>query len=177
MLPLAPLPKDDVALAGFWRRVVAFLIDAVFLFAVQFLIAAGVLLARPDDMQAILNIAPVSGLVGWAYFVLLESSPARATLGKMALNLYLGDLRGDPISFRRALLRNFLKIFSWLPLGAGMALAAFTPRKQALHDLGAGTLVLRKVRYFVIGSEAPREPGDHWDGARWVASLPPLENS
>jgi len=49
--------------------------------------------------------------------------------------------------------------------------------EQALHDLLAGTLVLRRVNYFVIGPQAPTEPGDHWDGTRWVASVPPLEKS
>jgi uncharacterized RDD family membrane protein YckC len=177
MLPHAPLQKDDVAYAGFWRRFLAYGIDSVFLGGIQFLLAAGVLLVAPYDLRALLNVAPVAGAIGWAYFVIFESSPARGTLGKMALNLYVGDLHGDPITFRRALLRNFLKIFSWLLVGFGFVMVAFSPRKQGLHDLGAGTLVLRKVRYFVIGPEAPSEPGDHWDGARWVASVPPLEKS
>jgi hypothetical protein len=52
----------------------------------------------------------------------------------------------------------------------------FTPRKQALHDLLAGTLVLRKAHLIVLAPEAPTEPGDYWDGRRWVASVtPPLE--
>ena len=173
----AAVLKSDVAYAGFWRRSLAYLVDATFLFGVQFLIALGVLMVAPYDPQALLNIAPVSALVGWAYFVVMESSPARGTLGKMALNLYVGDLHGDPVSFRRALARNVLKIISWLLLGLGFVAAAFSPRKQAVHDLLAGTLVLRHVRYFAIGPEAPTEPGDHWDGARWVASVPPMENS
>ena len=177
MFPPATVLKSDVAYAGFWRRFLAYLIDATFLFGVGSLIALGVLMVAPYDLRSLLNIAPVSALVGWAYFALMESSPARGTLGKMALNLYVGDLHGDPISFRRALARYLLKFLSSLLLGLGYVAAAFSPRKQALHDLLAGTLVLRKVRYFAIGPEAPNEPGDHWDGARWVASVPPMENS
>ncbi|HET7339417.1 MAG TPA: RDD family protein [Candidatus Dormibacteraeota bacterium] len=181
MIPHAAGPaavlKSDVAYAGFWRRFVAYLIDATFLFGVQSLIALGVLMVTPYDLQSLLNIAPVSAAVAWAYFILMESSPARGTLGKMALNLYVGDAHGDPISFRRAAARNLLKIISWLLLGFGFVAAAFSPKKQAVHDLLAGTLVLRHVRYFAIGPEAPTEPGDHWDGARWVASVPPMENS
>lgn len=169
--------KSDVAYAGFWRRFLAYLIDTTFLLGVEGLIALGVLMVAPYDLQAVLNIAPVSAAVGWAYFVVMESSPARGTLGKMALNLYVGDLHGDPISFRRALARNLLKALSWLLLGFGFVAAGFTPKKQGLHDLLSGTLVLRKVRYFAIGPEAPTEPGDHWDGARWVASVPPMEKS
>ncbi|HKC20525.1 MAG TPA: RDD family protein [Candidatus Dormibacteraeota bacterium] len=169
--------KSDVAYAGFWRRVLAYLIDGTFLAGVQSLIVLGVLMVAPDNLQAILNIAPVSLLVGWAYFMVMESSPARGTLGKMALNLYVGDKHGDPITFRRALARNLLKILSGLLFGIGFVVAAFSPKKQALHDVLAGTLVLRKVRYFAIGPEPPTEPGDHWDGARWVASVPPMEKS
>jgi uncharacterized RDD family membrane protein YckC len=177
MLPYAPMLKSDIAYAGFGRRALAYLIDAVFLLGIEILVALGVLMIAPDNLQAIFNVAPVSVAVGWAYFVVLESSPARATLGKMALSLYVADKYGDPITFRRALARNLLKSISWLLLGIGFVMTAFTPRKQALHDLLAGTLVLRKVRYFTLGPEAPTEPGDHWDGARWVASVPPLENT
>lgn len=177
MFPQAPVLKSDVAYAGFWRRFLAYLIDATFLFGVQSLIALGVLMVTPYDLQSLLNIAPVSALVGGAYFVVMESSPARGTLGKMALNLYVGDLNGDPVSFRRALVRNLLKIVSSLMLGFGFVAAAFSPKKQGVHDLLAGTLVLRHVRYFAFGPEAPTEPGDHWDGVRWVASVPPMENS
>jgi len=176
-LPHAPALKNDIGYAGFWRRVVAYLIDAIFLAGVELLIALGVLMIAPNDLQAVFNIAPVSAAVAWAYYVILESSPARATLGKMALNLYVADAHGDPISFRRAVARNLLKSVSWLILGCGSVLAAFTPRKQALHDVVAGTLVLRKIRYFALGPEMPTEPGDHWDGARWVASVPPMEKS
>lgn len=172
-----PALREEVALAGFWRRVLAYLIDGVLLFGIQFLLTALVMLAGPVDPVSLANVALVSWAIGWAYFTILESSPARGTLGKMALNLYVGDAHGDPITYKRALLRNFMKTFSWLLLGFGFVLAAFTPRKQGLHDVLAGTLVLRKVRYLVLGPEAPSEPGDHWDGARWVASVPPLEES
>ena len=93
------------------------------------------------------------------------------------MGLYVADLRGDPIGFLRAFFRNALKVLSSLLIGVGWMMAGFGPRKQALHDLLAGTLVLRRVNYFVIGPQAPTEPGDHWDGTRWVASVPPLEKS
>jgi uncharacterized RDD family membrane protein YckC len=177
MIPPAAVLKSDAAYAGFWRRFLALLIDATFLSGVQSLISLGVLMVAPYDLKSLLNIFPVGLAVGWAYFVVMESSPARGTLGKMALNLYVGDKYTDPVSFRRALLRNALKILSGLLLGLGFVAAAFSPKKQGLHDLLAGTLVLRKVHYFAIGPEPPTEPGDHWDGARWVASVPPMENS
>lgn len=187
--------KTDVLFAGFWRRLLAYLIDQTVLFGVYFSIFASVRLLSPESfgsgpvvsngevdvasltatLVALNNVALVCGVIGVAYYAVLESSPARGTLGKLALGLYVGDVFGDPISFWRAVARNLLKFFSNVTLGIGWLMAGFTPRKQALHDLLAGTLVLRKSNYFVIGREAPQEPGDHWDGKSWVASVPPLE--
>jgi uncharacterized RDD family membrane protein YckC len=172
-----PIVRDEAAYAGFWRRLLAYLIDGVFLFGVQFLLSVGVLLSGPVTLGTLINITVVSLLIGWAYFTIMESSPARGTLGKLALGLYVGDAQRDPITFKRALLRNALKSLSWLLLGIGFLLIAFTPRKQGLHDVLAGTLVMRKVRYFVLGPETPRDPGDHWDGAHWIASVPPVEET
>jgi len=169
--------KTDVAFAGFWRRVLAYLIDAVVLFGVEVAIFGAVHVLAPTNLDALANIAPVCAVIGWAYYVLFESSPARGTLGKLALGLYVSDVSGEPIGFWRATFRNALKILSTIQIGVGWIMAAFTPRKQALHDLLAGTLVLRKVHYFVLGPETPTEPGEHWDGAGWVASVPPLEKS
>ena len=174
---LPAVAKTGVAYAGFWRRFLAYLIDGTLIAGVNLALYSTVHLLAPDNLDALANIAPVAVAISWAYFAVLESSPASGTLGKVALGMYVADVHGDPISFGRAVFRNGLKSVSWLLLGAGWILAAFTPRKQALHDVMAGTLVLRKVHYFVFGPEAPTEPGDHWDGKRWVASLPPLEKS
>ncbi|TMD26336.1 MAG: RDD family protein [Chloroflexi bacterium] len=165
--------KTEIAFAGFWRRFLAYLIDATVLFGIYASINITVRVLAPDNVDAMTNVGAFCAAVGWAYYALMESSPARGTLGKLALNLYVGDLHGDPITFRRAVWRNLLKTLSTLLLGTGWIMAAFTPRKQALHDLLAGTLVLRRVNYLVVGPEAPTEPGDHWDGTRWVASVPP----
>ena len=182
MIPLAQTPpsttlKSDVAYAGFWRRLLAWLIDGLVISAVGGILFTLVIELAPDNLDAFYNVPWVTAAIGWAYFVLCETSPARGTLGKVALNLYVGDLHGDPITYPRAVFRYFFKSFSSLLLGLGWLMAAFTPRKQALHDLLAGTLVLRRVNYFVIGEEPPTAPGDYWDGKRWVASIPPVEGS
>ena len=184
-LAYQPVARTDVAFAGFWRRLLAYAIDLIFLFGVELGLAAAVYVITPTtlsaiqggSLQTIAEVGPVMSAITWAYYGIFESSPARGTLGKMALGLYVGDIHGDPISFRRAVWRNGLKTLSWLTLGGGFVLAGFTPRKQGLQDLLAGTLVLRKVHYFVTTPEAPTEPGEHWDGTRWVASVPPLERT
>jgi uncharacterized RDD family membrane protein YckC len=59
----------------------------------------------------------------------------------MALGLVVTDLDGQRISFGKASGRHFGKIISSLILCIGFIMAGFTERKQALHDIMAGTLV------------------------------------
>jgi uncharacterized RDD family membrane protein YckC len=76
----------------------------------------------------------------------MESSPYQGTLGKMALGLIVTDLQGRPLSFARASGRFFGKIITgMIPFGIGYIMAGFTEKKQALHDMIAGCLVLRKT--------------------------------
>jgi uncharacterized RDD family membrane protein YckC len=144
--------------AGFWLRFVAILIDGIVLFAVlfvpirAFVAASGFSMgemANPWVMRHAMRVfffPRFFGLiVAWLYFALLESSSWQATLGKKALGLYVTDLNGQRISFGRATGRYFAKIVSNLTLCIGYIMAGFTARKQALHDIIAGCLVLRKV--------------------------------
>ena len=83
---------------------------------------------------------------GWLYFALMESSSKQATLGKMMIGVIVTDTDGNRISFGRASGRFFGKIVSWITLLIGYRMAAFTKRKQALHDIMAGCLVIRKPK-------------------------------
>ena len=82
-------------------------------------------------------------MLSWVYYAGLESSSMRATLGKKALGLQVTDLTGQQISFARATGRYFGKLLSALTLGLGYLMAAFTERKQTLHDIVASCLVTR----------------------------------
>ena len=154
-----------VAYAGFWLRFVAFLIDGVisgFLFLILLiplfiLTGAGAALGRigsgediSDEVAAFVGIGFVLGFfvitvgVRWLYYALSESSSWQGTLGKKMLNLTVTDLSGQPISFARASGRYFAKfITNLIPLAIGYILAGFTEKKQAIHDMIAGCLVLR----------------------------------
>ena len=169
MVPAYPVAPIAVALpspyAGFWLRVVAYIIDSIVLgviFGVLFLIGIAIVgvgslhtMVRGMDsgdagppVAFILMLIFVSflGLIAsWLYHAYLESSPNQGTLGKMALGLIVTDLQGRRISFGHATGRFFAKIItSLIPLGIGYMMAGFTEKKQALHDMIAATLVLRK---------------------------------
>jgi uncharacterized RDD family membrane protein YckC len=162
--------------AGFWRRFAAYLIDGLLLGAVQGSITLLVATIAPHDLRAQVNVLPVSILVTWAYFSLMESSPAMATVGKIALGIYVTDREGDPIDFRRASIRYWAKVISTLTLMLGWLMAAFTPDKRALHDYLAGTLVLRRATVPLLASYADGAlvMGEHWDGSRWSSEPGPL---
>jgi uncharacterized RDD family membrane protein YckC len=155
--------------AGFWLRLAAYLIDLILLFVVEAVLAAAVIVMDPGDLRAFLNITPVAYALSWAYFALFESSPLQGTVGKHAVGIYVSDIHGDPISFGRASARFWLKPLSSLVLMVGWIMAAFTPRKQALHDILARTLVLRKITAPTAISPADAANlDDYWDGRRWV---------
>ena len=80
-------------------------------------------------------------ILAWIYYASLEASPWQATLGKKAMGIRVVDRDGMRCSFGRTSLRLFSKIFlsGLLTLGVGYLFAAFTEKKQALHDLLADT--------------------------------------
>ena len=80
----------------------------------------------------------------WIYHTMMESSRHQGTLGKMALGVKVTDLNGNRISFARANGRFFGKWLSGAIMNIGYLMAAFTEKKQALHDTLAGTLVVLK---------------------------------
>ncbi len=95
----------------------------------------------PLPLSYFLLISIVPQLLYYAFF---ESSKPMATPGKLALGLIVVDSNGRRLSFWRALCRNLGKGLSHLFLNLGFIMAAFTKKKQALHDMMAGCLVVRK---------------------------------
>jgi uncharacterized RDD family membrane protein YckC len=160
-----PTESKPVRYAGFWLRFVAFLIDYFLLQFVGFILAlpfvgaiifSALNIADAGDFneQTIMGIGGIIGAVitlslltmatGWLYYALMESSKNQATLGKMALNLKVTDLDGNRIGFGRATGRYFGKIISRMILYIGFIMIGITEKKQGLHDMMAGCLVVRK---------------------------------
>ncbi len=130
--------------AGFWRRVAAALIDGLLLsvVTVPLTLAFGDGDAYADAARSS-AASSISVVITWLYSALMESSTKQATVGKMALGMIVTDLEGRRIGFGRATGRHFAKILSALILGIGFLMIAFTQRKQGLHDILAGTLVIK----------------------------------
>lgn len=146
----------EVVYAGFWKRVAANFIDSVVIGLVGGIIGAmigGVLGAALGmngglggggfvAIQLITNL--VSIVITAGYYAWFHSSTNRATLGKMAIGIKVVRSDGEAISFLRGVGRYFGFLLSSLILGIGLLMAAFTERKQALHDMLCDTLVVDK---------------------------------
>ena len=78
------------------------------------------------------------------YGALMESSKYQATVGKLAMGIYVTDTNGSRLSFLKAFLRHIGKILSGWILFIGYIMAAFTDKKQALHDYLASSIVVKK---------------------------------
>jgi uncharacterized RDD family membrane protein YckC len=165
----APVVAANVGYAGFWLRFVAAIIDG---FVIGIPLAPIIIIlmlpvfknmGNPQAMQdpnvmmhvmgPVFGIAIiVSMIASWLYWGLCESSSWQATLGKKALGLYVTDTDGNRCTFGRTSGRYFAGRFIWsIPYVGGMYMlpdaicAGLTGKKQAIHDMIAGCLVLRRL--------------------------------
>ena len=160
----APAPRvaaPALPYAGFGRRLVAFLLDLLVgvgawlaVVAALTFVLAGVMLSVggqtlntfPESVPGWVNLSYYGlGLVmTWLYYTLAEASRWQGTVGKMALGVKVTDAAGARISWPRANARYWAKLLSFLIAGVGFLMIAFTERSQGLHDMLAGTLVIRR---------------------------------
>ena len=132
-----PAPAIVPMYAGFWRRVAANILD-------------GLVLIIPNLVLTFLLGNGTAGLLAQLavlllYYALMHSSASQATVGKRAFGMKVTDLEGERIGFLRALLRVPALWLAALLLGVGLLMAAFTRRKQGLHDMICGTLVVNRI--------------------------------
>ncbi len=163
---LAYAAVQRVEYGGFWLRFLAYVIDNIIigfgvvlvLVPLIFLTGLGTLLSQihPEEelgdaglfliIGLIFLAATVGLVVTWLYHALMESSEWQATVGKRALGLVVTDMDGQRVSFARATGRHFGKIITnMVPMFIGYLMAGFTEKKQALHDMIAGCLVLGRI--------------------------------
>jgi uncharacterized RDD family membrane protein YckC len=137
---------QDPAYGGFWVRLVALTLDNAVVFLLLLAAVLGLAaLSATTGLETLVDLLSWLALsfVPFLYWPVLESSGWQATVGKRIMGLQVTDAGGARLGFLHAVLRTLAKIVSSIPFGLGFAMAAFTARKQALHDLIAGTLVVR----------------------------------
>lgn len=159
----------EVSYAGFWLRLAAYLVDSIILSIAGLIIAIPAIGAivwfaigfehinEPKEFLIDDNLLKVGAIVGiiilmslfsmvmaWLYYALMESSSYGGTIGKIAVGIKVTTLDGERITFGKATGRYFAKIITNFTLLIGYIMIGFTEKKQALHDLIANCIVIKK---------------------------------
>jgi uncharacterized RDD family membrane protein YckC len=152
MLDTEDVFLQDVTYAGFWLRLFAYLIDTIIIRVGLYLVwtIVGVntpqnVIESPMEAAGLFSIIALTEVFAtMVYAALFVSGSWQATPGKRAVGIKVTNMIGKPISFGNALGREAAKFLSAMIIGIGFLLAAFTERKQALHDMIAGCLVVKQ---------------------------------
>jgi uncharacterized RDD family membrane protein YckC len=153
---MAPIAEEPVfRYAGFWRRFSAWIVDLVLITIATVPVAIGliwIMEALHGDLRMKLGHARyLAGLGavfswvigGWLYNAQMLSSDRQATYGKRFLGLRVITGRGRKVSYAQASARHFAEFLSAFIGFFGFIVAAFTRRRQALHDIVADTVVVQ----------------------------------
>ena len=141
--------------AGFWIRTIALFIDNLIcglltvLLSLPFFVITGYSYSSAFYGISSFSFDSVMGfslgtIINWLYFTLLEASEWQATLGKKFVGIQVRNESGQPINLAIANIRYWSKLVSGFILCLGYLMAAFTEKKQALHDKIAATVVIYK---------------------------------
>jgi uncharacterized RDD family membrane protein YckC len=83
---------------------------------------------------------------GFLYFTLFVGLRGQ-TPGKILFGLRIVRVNGEEMTYGRACIRSLGWILSLLLFSVGFLMIAFTRQKQGLHDMLAGTYVVRNPRW------------------------------
>jgi uncharacterized RDD family membrane protein YckC len=163
--------------AGFWRRLVAYLIDSTIITIVFFILFMIAMMAflfgsisgnSSEWFAALIDPTRASSILIFiwifyaamsiAYFTYFHGTTGR-TPGKMLLGLQVLCADGTPLSFGIAFLRAVGYLISGALFNIGFIWAAFDKRKQGWHDKIAGTIVIiREQESTTAGISIPDKP-------------------
>jgi uncharacterized RDD family membrane protein YckC len=153
-------PASTSRYAGFWIRMLAWLIDTIILMVVASVVQfafLGSFITVPnlqpggDPTAALAGMMGMIGIVylvnmviGCSYEAGFVSSSLSATPGKLAVGLKVLRPDGSRVSLGRAVGRYFAKVLSGLILGIGYLIIAFDAEKRGLHDMICDTRVIQR---------------------------------
>ena len=139
--------EQPMSTQAFGKRILAYLIDALLLSAATYLVSALISMSLAGYVVLVYVISVVYG-------TLMENSAKRATLGKRALGLCVGDRYGSRLSNDKIMIRNLIKyaptlcIFfaNYVVIGVVALVlygyALIDQARQTLYDKIAGSYVV-----------------------------------
>jgi len=134
-----PTPPGLV-LAGFWRRFLALVIDAILIALVTSSFSRTVEIG-PNHVPIGYNPAgvPVHFVYSWLMIAIVRGQ----TLGSMIMGVRVMRTNGEPVDLGRSAARAAMAVVSGFVLGLGYLWAAWDIEKRTWHDMVAGTRVYR----------------------------------
>lgn len=144
--------------AGFWIRFWAYLIDLLMISSIGWLLVRPIFRLIDLDVSATSWYAPitiVSVVIFYSYFTLMTYF-FQQTLGKMIVGIRVVDVHSKKPSFGTVVFRETVgRILSVIPFNLPYIIVGFTPKKQAVHDYIADTVVLHEQDYqkFVVSNQ------------------------
>lgn len=161
---------NTAAKGGFWIRLIAFVIDFIIsglgIAFLSLVAMPAIWLGSNRSMEEIENLAPDIGLIIVMFFVpfyfTFFTGYYGQTIGKVIFGLKVVRITGAPVGYARAFLRYLgffisvwltnleypyfeaqLKSIPYIIIGLGFAIIAVDRHKRGLHDLIAGTCVIK----------------------------------
>jgi uncharacterized RDD family membrane protein YckC len=144
--------KGGMRYSGFWVRGAALIIDSIIVTIIVMVIGLPIIMVLsfissfmgPVGMVINFLLSFAGVFIAWGYFVFMTHK-YKATLGKMAVGVQVLSVDGNELSLGNITLRETVgKFISRILFGIGYIMAAFTKKKQALHDFIANSVVVYK---------------------------------
>lgn len=146
--------------AGFWTRFWAYLFDLLIVASIGWLVVRPIFRLTGLDLNASLWYAPitiVSVIIFYTYFTLMTFF-LQQTLGKMIMGIRVSTVTYEKPNFVTVLFRETIgRILSVIPFNLPYIIVGFTPKKQAIHDFIADTIVLHEEDYAKLQLPKPVE--------------------
>ena len=124
--------------AGFIRRCAALFLDSIIVGIIQLILAIPFVIMGSPKWTSTLAY----WVLWFFYYVYMEASPWQATLGKRIIGIKVTDLQGNRISLARSFGRRVAEILSYITICIGFLMCIWTKKRQCLHDMLAGCLVV-----------------------------------
>lgn len=135
----APLSVATAAKAGFWIRVVAYIIDGIILYVISYIIG----LAFGNSTSGRSGVNLVISIIYFTYFWSNSSVWPGQTVGMKLLNLRVIRTDGTDLTIAQAFIRWIGLFISFIVIFIGVIWVAFDPNKQGWQDKIAGTYVVK----------------------------------
>jgi uncharacterized RDD family membrane protein YckC len=142
-------PKTD-ELATLWSRIGGAIVDLIIVFSIAaaLMFVWGVVSGLNQEMvtdEVWKGRGFLLGLmVDCLITVVTMSGAKQSTFGQRAVGIRTVRIDGQKITYGTAFVRYFVSIISSVMLKLGFAIAIFTKNRRTLHDLAAGTIVVKE---------------------------------